>query len=162
MHGIVSTDTEGVTTTELPVAFHIRTPHRCIDGSELHIIISLGTNVSVNFILSHYWMIHIGSVLDYGSNQLCVPLQDDLHNLRLTYCAPHNSVRYPDLRSSCDIVFMALPNIKVLLSVMTAFNPNSPWLGSAHDMVRILQSSASTGIPPIPAFSKFASSFSCK
>ena len=32
MHGIVSTDTEGVTTTELPVAFHIRTPYRCRDG----------------------------------------------------------------------------------------------------------------------------------
>ena len=42
---------------------------------------------------------------------------------------------------------------------MTAFNPNIPWLGSAHTMVCILQASAATVLPPIPALSKFTSSF---
>ena len=46
MHAIVSTDTDGFTTTELPVAFHIFTPYRCRDGSELHIIVALETYVS--------------------------------------------------------------------------------------------------------------------
>ena len=54
---------------------------------------------------------------------------------------------------------MALPNIEGFLSVMTAFNPNSPWLGSARDMVHILQASAATGLPPIPDLIKLASIF---
>ena len=32
IHGIVSTNTDGVNTTEFPVVFHIRTPYRCHDG----------------------------------------------------------------------------------------------------------------------------------
>ena len=107
-------------------------------------------------------MKQIGAVLDYGTNQLRVPLQDDLHNFRLTYRAPQKSVPSPDLRSSHEIAFMALPNIEGLLSVMTAFNYNSPWLGSACDMVRILQASAATGLPPITALSKLAPRLSYK
>ena len=84
MHGIVSTYTEGVTITELTVAFQIRTPYRCRDVSDLHLIVALGTDVSVNFILSNDWMKHIGAVLDYGANQLRVTLHDDLHKFRLT------------------------------------------------------------------------------
>ena len=104
-------------------------------------------------------MNHIGDVLDYGSNQLRVPLQDDLHNFRLTYRAPQKSVPSPDLRSSHEIAFMALNNIEGLLSVMTAFNPNRPWIGSARNMVCILQASATTGLPTMPTLSKLASGF---
>ena len=50
MHGTVSTDTDGVTTTELPVAVQIRTPYICCYGSELNLIVALGTDISVNFI----------------------------------------------------------------------------------------------------------------
>ena len=50
MHGIVCTDTDGVTTTELPVAIQIRTPYICCYGSELNLIVALGTDISVNFI----------------------------------------------------------------------------------------------------------------
>ena len=162
MHDIVSTDTDGFTTTELPVAFHICTPYRCRDGSELHIIVALGTYVSVNFILSNAWMNQIGDVLDYGVNQLRVPLQDDLHNFILTYRAHQKSVPSPDLRSSHEIAFTAINNIEGLLSVMTAFNPNRPWIGSARNMVCILQASATTRLPTMRALSKFASSFLCK
>ena len=52
---------------------------------------------------------------------------------------------------------MALPKIEVLLSVMTSFNPKSPCLGSARDMVRIIQALA--GIPLITALIKLASRF---
>ena len=159
MHAIVSTDTGGFTTTELPVAFQIRTPYRCRDGSELHLIVALGTYVSVNFILRNAWMNQIGDVLDYGVNQLCVPLQDDLHNFRLTYHVHQKSVPSPDLRSSHEIAFMALNNIEGLLSVMTAFNPNRPWIGSTRNMVCILQALATTGLPTMPALSKLAPSF---
>ena len=107
-------------------------------------------------------MKQIGAVLDYGASQLCLPLQDDLHNCRLTCRAPQKSVPSLDLRSSHDISFMALPKIEGLLPVMTAFNPYSPWLGSTCDMVCILQASAATGLPPITALNKLASSSSCK
>ena len=126
MHGIVSTDTDSVTTTELPVAFQIRTPYRCRDVSDLHLILALGTDVSVNSVLRNAWMKQIGDVIDYVANQLRVPLQDDLHNFRITYRAPQKSVPYPDIRSSHDIEFMELPKIEGLLSVMKAFNHNGP------------------------------------
>ena len=51
MHGTVSTDTDNVTTTEFPLAFHICTPYRCCDVSDINLIVALGTDVSVNFIL---------------------------------------------------------------------------------------------------------------
>ena len=57
---------------------------------------------------------------------------------------------------------MVVHEIEGLLSVMTAFNPNIPWLGSVWYMVRILQALASTGIPPITSLSKLSSSFLCK
>ena len=57
---------------------------------------------------------------------------------------------------------MALPNIEGLLSVMTAFIPNIHWLGSARDMVHSLQALTATGLPPITALSKLASSSSIK
>ena len=120
-------------------------------------IVALGMDVSVYFILSNAWMKHIGSFLDHGANQLRMPLHDYLHNFRITYRAPQKYVPYPDLRSSNEIAFMALPKIEVLLSVMTSFNPKSPCLGSARDMVRIIQALA--GIPPITAHLKMASSF---
>ena len=124
MHFIVSADTEGVTTTEFTVAFQIRTPYRCRDRLDLHIIVSLGGNVSVIFILSNTWMKRIGAVLDYGANKLRVPLQDDPHHFRLTYHSPQNSFPSPYLSSSHEILFMLLPNIEGLLSVMTYLNPN--------------------------------------
>ena len=121
MHAIVSTDTDGFTTTELPVAFQIRTPYRFRDGSELYLIVAIGTYVSVNFILSNARMNQIGDVLDYGANQLRLPLQDNLHNFRLTYRAQQKSVPSPDLRSSHEIVFMALNKIEGLLFYVRYF-----------------------------------------
>ena len=107
-------------------------------------------------------MNQIRSVLDYGAKKLRVTLQDDLHNFRLKYRVTQKSAPSPYLRSSHEIAFTALPKIEGLLSVITAFNPNSPCLGSAHDMVHIIQASAATGFPPIPDLSKLASRFSRK
>ena len=45
---------------------------------------------------------------------------------------------------------------------MTSFIHNIPWLGSARDMVHSLQTSTATGLPPITALSKLASSSSIK
>ena len=115
MDGIVSTDNEGVTTTEFPVDLQIRTSYICCDGSELHLIVALVTDVSVNLILSNAWMKQIGGVIDCCANQLRVHLQDDLHNFRLTYHAPQKSVPSPDIRSSHEIALVELPKIEGLL-----------------------------------------------
>ena len=74
IHGIVDM-AEGVTTTKLPVAFQIRTRYCCYDGSRLHMIVGLGMDVSVNFIVSNAWMKGIGAVIDYGAAEIRVPLR---------------------------------------------------------------------------------------
>ena len=43
---------------------------------------------------------------------------------------------------------MSLPNIDGLVSVMTTFNPKSPWLGHARQLANNIRASAATGIPP--------------
>ena len=55
MQGIVDNNS-GTNQTELPVAFQIRTRYHCRDGSELHMIVGLGMNVSVNLVISNAWM----------------------------------------------------------------------------------------------------------
>ena len=51
MTGIVPKG-EGVkTTTELPIAFRIRTPYVCRDGTRLQIMVALG-DILVNFVIS--------------------------------------------------------------------------------------------------------------
>ena len=77
MHRIVDA-AKGVTTTDLSVAFQIRTRYRCYDGLRLHMTVGLGMNVSVNFIVSNTWMKGIRAVIDYGAAKICVPLQDDV------------------------------------------------------------------------------------
>ena len=76
MSGIVSDDTTGVTSTQMPVAFELRTPYRTIDGTRLNVIVALGKDVSVNFILSNAWMKAARAVMDYGNNTLRVPFTD--------------------------------------------------------------------------------------
>ena len=53
MHGIV----------DEAVAFQIRTRYHCHDGSELQMMVGLGMNVSVNFIVRNAWMKRLGPFL---------------------------------------------------------------------------------------------------
>ena len=54
MHGIVDPDAEGGNhTTELPVAFRLRTTYKLRGGKDLHLMIGLGKDVSVKFILGN-------------------------------------------------------------------------------------------------------------
>ena len=55
-HGIVDPDEEGGNhTTELPVAFRLRTAYKLRGGKDLHLMIGLGKDVSVKFILGNPW-----------------------------------------------------------------------------------------------------------
>ena len=48
MQGIVD-DASGNNKTDLPVAFQIQTRYHCRDGSELHMLVGLGMDVSNNY-----------------------------------------------------------------------------------------------------------------
>ena len=50
--------------TYFPVTSQIRTCYHCFDGLELHMIVGLGMDVSVHFIISDVWMRQIGAVID--------------------------------------------------------------------------------------------------
>jgi hypothetical protein len=52
MQAIVD-DASGNNKTDLPVAFQIRTHYCCHDGLQLHMIVGLGMDVSVNFIINN-------------------------------------------------------------------------------------------------------------
>ena len=55
MTGIVSEDTTGVTSMDLPIAVQLKTPYRNRDGGHAGITTALGSAVSINFILNNAW-----------------------------------------------------------------------------------------------------------
>ena len=74
MHGIVDPNAEGGNhTTELPVAFRLRTAYKLRCGKYLHLVVGLGKDVSVKFILGTPWLKSIGAVVDYGQDCLRAP-----------------------------------------------------------------------------------------
>lgn len=149
MQGIVD-NKSGTNQTELPVAFQIRTRYHCRDGSELHMIVGLGMDVSVNFIISNAWMRKIGAVIDYGANEVRVPLLDDVTKFPITFRAPVRTtpgVANHVQQISHNAAFAALPQIEGLLHVMMAYNPRSPWLPTARKLARALSESTVTPLP---------------
>ena len=76
MSGIVYDKAKGDVTAELPVVFKICTPYLICDESNMHIIVAVGRDVAVNFILSNAWTKNIKAVIDYGRNRLCIELRE--------------------------------------------------------------------------------------
>jgi hypothetical protein len=140
MHGVVDTAV-GATSTDLPVAFQIRTDYKCRDGSELHLLVALGKDVSVNFILGNAWMKGMGAIMDYGSNELRVPLHDDIHKFPLIFRSPMKNVPSLDKRSTHERAFTCLPKITSLVTCISKYNPTSQWLGTARGFLHALQAS---------------------
>ena len=91
-------------------------------------IVGLGMNVSVNFIVSNTWMNQIGAVINYGASKIRVPLMNGITKFLIVFCPPTKSVPSTTLENEPNhkAAFMALPNIEGLVAVMTAFNPKSP------------------------------------
>ena len=53
MTGIVSEDTNGVTSTDLPITVQLKNPYCNRDGRRVDVTVALGSTVSINFILSN-------------------------------------------------------------------------------------------------------------
>ena len=72
MTGIVSEDTTGVTSTDLPIAVRPKTPYRNHDSRRIGTTVALGSSVPINFILSNAWLKMLGAIIDYDTNKLMV------------------------------------------------------------------------------------------
>ena len=53
MTNVVSEDTMGITSTNLPITVQLKTPYRDCDGRRIFIAVAFGNSVSINFILSN-------------------------------------------------------------------------------------------------------------
>ena len=95
-------------------------------------------------------MKQIGAVIDNRASQIRVPLLNDITKLPIVFRPPTKSVPSTTLanQSNQKAAFMSLPNINGLVSVMTTFNPKSPWLGHARQLANNICAYAATGIPP--------------
>ena len=67
--GIVSEDTTGVTSTNLPITVQLRTPYRNRAGQRVSITIALGISVSINLIISNAWMKKHCACIDYTTHR---------------------------------------------------------------------------------------------
>ena len=135
MTGIVSEDTSGVTSTELPVAVRLKTPFRDRNGNRLGVTVALGNAVSINFILSNAWMKKLGASIDYGTNRLMANLQDH-PGFPLSYHRPKRASISPLVRTRRKYFRDMLPVLSGLANVMAVHNPTSPWLHHAKAVIQ--------------------------
>ena len=135
MTGIVSEDTNGVTSTDLPIVECLRTPYRNRYGRRISITVALGSSVSINFILSNAWMKKLGASIDYGTNRLMANLQDH-PGFPLSYHRPKHASISPHVRTKRKYFRDMLPVLSGLANVMTVYNPASPWLNHAKAVIQ--------------------------
>ena len=142
MHGIVDPDTEGGNqTTELPVAFRLRTAYKLRCGKDLHLMVGLGKDISVKFILGNPWLKSIGAVVGYGQHFLRAPLYPDMKKLPLDYKKPERGSA-PVGHDSVAIhqaVFANMPKMGPFVKVLNAYSKGCPYLDYANQLVNTLQ-----------------------
>ena len=152
MHGIVDPNAQGgVHTTQLSVAFRLRTCYTLRNGKELHIMVGLGADVAVDFIISNAWMKKIGAVIDYGSDCLRIPTHTDLKRFPIQYYPPKNTP--PKITggnlAAHRVAFENLPMMANLLKVIKASDKESPYIGYFTNLIRVLYKSTLSTIPAL-------------
>ena len=152
MHGIVDPNAQGgIHTTQLPVAFRLRTCYTLRDGKELHIMVGLGFDVAVNFIISNAWLKKIGAVIDYGANSLRIPTHTDLKKFPIGYYQPRNTP--PKITggnlATHKAAFQSLPIMTNLLKVINAVDSASPYVGYFTKLIKTLEKSTLATIPAL-------------
>ena len=149
MHGIVDEMSGSSATTRLPIAFEIRTPYVDREGREIHIMVGLGSNVSVNLILSNDWFKKMKAVIDYPNDEVRIPMGQDTHTFPITYFPPKKSVPEPGGSYSVtpQEAWDQLPQMESFLKVMVTYNPRSPRLDWVSNYVKSLRVNAATTLP---------------
>ena len=150
MTGIVSEDTRGVTSTDLPIAVQLKTPYRNRDGRRIGITVALGISVSINFIISNAWMKKHRACIDYATDRMMMNFED--HNgFKLTYHRPVRETIDPNVRKSRQYFRDMMPVMATLASVMKVCNPQSNWLTHVDAVIQHFQvSTLSTTMIPEP------------
>ena len=155
MHGIME-DGSGAVTTELPVAFQVRTPYRMPDGTNLELVVGLGQKVSVNFIIPMGVLKGINAVIDCAVGQVRVPLYGGMTTFRIRYEAP---VRYqapvqisakPNLAffyKNKEAAYQQLPTAEAVCHVIKTYTPGSVWLKPAKDVAAKLREISAVTVP---------------
>jgi len=148
MTGIVSQAGGAPTSTQLPVAIELKTPYYGQDGRPINLMVALGMDVAVNFVLPNGWLKTIGAVLDYGRKEIRLPFfteDDDITIFPMMFQRPKRSVPPTTLGTSRhQAAFSALPKVEGLIQIMKKYNPNSVWMGYACDYAQCLRFAASS------------------
>jgi len=157
MTGIVE-DGAGAVSTNLPVAFQLRTPYRMPDGTNMCIIVGLGKHVAVNFILSMGFLKSVKAVIDCHVGQVGIPLYQEPHKrfpchyqLPKRYQAPLAVTERPNLsffRTNQRAAWEQLPASEGVVAAILAHIPDSKWLGPAKEVATELRALAAVPIPP--------------
>lgn len=147
MSGIVSEDTEGVTSTDLPLAVRLKTPFTDRDGKKVMITVALGEAVAINFIISNSWLKRTGSRIDYGTGKLYVDFGEDTKGFHLRYGPPKRKSIDKESHKELGYYKRHIPNLLGMQSVLQAYNPESIWL--AHVTTVIDHFSAQVSSKPV-------------
>ena len=136
-------------TTQLTVDFRLCTVYKLRCGKELHLMMGLGKDVAVKFILGNPWLKNIGKVIDYGGHYLRAPLHLVLNRFPLVYKHPEQGPAPVGHGSAAahQAVFANLSNMIPFVKVLNAFSKDCPRLGYANQMIITLQSCTLDTIP---------------
>jgi hypothetical protein len=144
MTGIVSEDTEGITSTNLPTAIRPKTPFTDCEGKKVFITVALGDSVAINFIISNTWLKRTGSRIDYGSGKLYVDFGDDAKGFHLRYNAPRREAISHSTKGDQGYYKSHIPNLLGMQSVIQAYNPDSVWLAHVTTVIDYFSSQVSS------------------
>ena len=148
MTGIVSEAGGSPTSTKLPAAIELKTPYFGQDGRPIHLMVALGMDVAVNFVLPNGWLKTIGAVMDYGKKEIRLPFytdNNDVTSFPMLFQRPKRSVPPTTLGTSRhQAAFNALPKVEGLITIMKEYNPKSVWMGYASDYAQCLRFAASS------------------
>ena len=150
MSGIVSEDTAGVTSTELPIAVKIKTPYRHHDGSRVFITVALGLSVSVDFILSNTFLKGMGATIDYAADKMYTNIQNH-DGFPLTYKRPTRTFVDPINRKGRQYFKDIMPVMIALQDILTNYHSSSKWLPHVNTLIQNVTATtlASTTVPAI-------------
>ena len=93
LSGIVSTDEDAtMASTELPIAYMLRTPYTQLDGTPIKLTFACGKNATVNAIIVNPFLRAVDAVVDYGRDTTRIASWGE--TFELTYHPP----RYTSLQ----------------------------------------------------------------
>jgi hypothetical protein len=95
LSGIVTNDTQGATSAELPVVLKLRMPYLLHDSTSTYLQIALGSCVSVNFLLGIPFLKNAKATLSFETNKLVCANLLGSHSFDVSYRPPRLDTNLP-------------------------------------------------------------------